>query len=146
MNILFLNDNSASLERTFKQIQNRFTGENWENPQWLFVPTARDQRAYVGGSCRKQNRQLVAGWFWDRLHVRFWDVGANVIAAAHHENLLTIGGNPPRPAPHKPDAFESGRVTICADFQGIRNVVPNGLWMNNAKDVPYCSGFAAVIG
>jgi hypothetical protein len=146
MNILFLNDRSSSLEGTFKGIQNAHTGEDWGNPSWLFLATARDQRARLAGSCKGQDKQLVAGWFWDRFHVRIWDLGDNVIAGAHHENLLTIGGNPPRLQPHKPDAFESGKVAICTDFRLLRNVVANGLWLDNETLVPYCSGYAAVIG
>ena len=124
MNILFLNESPQGLERTIRQIDNIDTGKRWGPPAWWFVSTARDQHAQIDGSCKEQDDQWVAGDIWDRFHIRIWAVpGGNVIAGAHHENLLSIGGNPPWLHGHWPDSFDSGKVTICADFRSIGKTV-----------------------
>ena len=106
-----------------------------------------NQWLLAAGPCKVQDEQYITGYIWDRFHIRLWDIaGGHVIAGAHHENLLTLGGNPPRPQLHRPDAFESGKDSVCDDFRALgRNVLQNVLWMDNYRRVPYCSGWAALI-
>src|SRR5439155_8770009 len=57
-----------------------------------------------------------------------------------------IGGKFPRLHPHRPDSFESGKDSICDDFRANgRQVLQNGVRMDNYKRVLYCSGEAALI-
>lgn len=146
LNIIIRGSRAVSLGRDLRQIQNVDTGYNWSSPSFWGIATARDQWVSIAGSCKVQDDQYTTGHFWDRFHIRIWDARIGVLAGAHHENLLTLGGNPLRPQPHKPDSFESGKDSVAEDLKGIGKVVIlNGAWMDNYLRVPYCSGWAAVI-
>jgi hypothetical protein len=147
-NVVFRSESSRNLGSVLREIVNVDTVERWRTPSFLRFATARDQWMEIDQKCKKQSDQVVTGDFWDRFHIRIWDgPGGHVIAGAHNENLLTIGGNLPLPHPHQPGAFESGRDSICDDFQALgKSVVRSGIWMDNYQREPYCSGWAALIG
>jgi len=147
MNVLFVSETSASLGQTLRQIVNVDTGQNWASIMYWALPTAVNQWTDISSSCKMQDDQCITGPLYDRFHIRMWDLpDGNVIAGAHHENLVTLGGNPPRLRIHRPDAFESGKDSICDDFRAIgKNITQNAFWMNNYNRVPYCSGKAALI-
>jgi hypothetical protein len=150
MNMLFTTENADDLEDTFHRITNVDKGKKWKNPSWFFMATARDQWLHIDGECKEQDVQCVVGWIWDRFHIRLWNIVSggsnNVIANAHHENLLTIGGNLPLPHGHQPDSFDAGKESVCDDFLGLgRPVSPRELPLNNYQRLPNCDGIAALI-
>ena len=148
-NLLFVNEKSASLAATLRGLKNSDTKQVWKSPRiGGVIPTARNQWAMIDGSCKVQDEQRVTGSLWDRYHIRLWDLNnGDVLACAHHENLLTLGGNPPRAHLHRVDAFESGKDSVCDDFRAntYKRIQQNALIMGNYKRVPYCSGLAALI-
>ena len=148
INILFLNEKASDLEDTLHGITNTHKNKKWKTPSWFFVTTARDQWVRIDNQCREQDKQCVVGWIWDRFHIRLWDLpNGNVIANAHLEALLSVGGNLPLPRPHRPTSFDSGMDAVCEDFQAQgRQVTREALPMNNYVNDPHCEGKAAVIG
>ena len=146
LNVIFENQAPAKqLGRRLRTIVNGDTGQLWSGVRWGMLPTANDQWIDSDGSCKMQDDQCISGPLYDRFHVRMWNHGAHVIVGAHHENLLTLGGNLPFVHPHRPDAYESGKDSLCDDFRASKTVVQNGIRMSNYKRVPYCSGRAALI-
>jgi hypothetical protein len=147
MNILFLEQTASGLERTLHGITNAEKNKKWKKPSYMGFATARDQWLHISGDCRVQDEQCVVGAFWDRYHIRLWEVGSDVIANCHHEDLITIGGNPRLPRPHYPTSFDTGKNTICEDFRTAgRLVTPAALPMRNNLNDPACDGNAALIG
>ena len=147
MNLLFLEETASSLERALHGITNAEKKKKWKKPSFWGFATARDQWLYIDRECREQDEQCVVGWIYDRYHIRLWELGGNVIANAHHEYLISLGGNPPLPRPHYPTSFNTGKDTICFDFEAVgRRVDPIALPMNNAINDPECDGRAALIG
>jgi hypothetical protein len=128
MNILFLEQTASGLERTLHGITNAEKNKKWKKPSYMGFATARDQWLHISGDCRVQDEQCVVG-------------------ACHHEDLITIGGNPRLPRPHYPTSFDTGKNTICEDFRTAgRLVTPAALPMRNNLNDPACDGNAALIG
>ena len=147
-NIVVQGETSASVSKTLQGTQNADTGQNWKHPQKIIglFATANDQWASVSGSCAPQVEQLVSGSFHSRFHIRMWDYNGNVIAGAHHENLLTLGGNAPYIHLHGVSSFESGKDSVCDDLRAAgKTVTQNAIWMDNYERERYCSGKAASI-
>ena len=148
LNLLFEDKTSANLSGMLRATVNVDTNQAWRQP-WRLGPfaAAHDQWVEITDVCVHQDEQCVTGPIWNQFHIRMWDLpNRRVIGGAHHENLLSLGGNPPGLRGHPVDAFESGKDSVCDDcLTSGKNVSRNAIFMNNYKRVPYCSGLAAYI-
>lgn len=135
MNVLFMNTTSQAVANAL-----------------LGLPTDPWQHTAVAGmawaelpGCSPLNDQLVKGSVYKRFHVRLWDLGNDVLGSAHHEYLLTLGGNPFFHW-HGVDSFDAGKDEVCNDYVNLgRSVAQDAIDMGNYRRVPYCRGTAATI-
>ena len=148
LNVLFESETAHNLSLLLQGITNCDTGKRWNLPsRWCLLTRANNQWVDTQKGCVQQDEQLITGPAWDRFHIRMWDLTSRaVIAGAHHEYLVTLGGNP-LVRLHGVDAFDAGRDSVCDDFRANtgKSVTRRVIWMNNYERVPYCSGWAALI-
>jgi len=157
LNLLIENETSSSLSGLLASTVNGDTNDVWKPPRWRELAPATDQWVVINGQCGRQLHQLVTGSIWDRYHIRLWDLaGQRVIAGAHHEQALTLGGNSPgvggrlsripHPRLHLPSSHESGKDSVCDDLKrNMKSVRKRGFRLYNEMRVPFCSGWAAYV-
>jgi len=120
----------------------------WTSPGRLILwPEAVDLFLPDGGLKRAQNDQRIfsldpVGWL-TRYHARLWQVGDQVIAAAHLDSPRF------RPPGHAVRSFEAAEQLIAQHFSwppGAFNVRENSYWLGNSQTRPALNdGYATVV-